>query len=44
MAAIAIDFPKLFDDIPRGAWVAISQDHERVLAFGSDINKVIEDA
>jgi hypothetical protein len=44
MAASAIDFSRLLSGIPRGAWVAISQDHERVLAFGSDMRKVVEEA
>lgn len=44
MAAVAIDFSRLLSGIPRGAWVAISQDRDRVLAFGSDMRKVIEDA
>ena len=31
-------------DVPKGAWVAISHDQERVLSFGSDLSEVIEDA
>jgi hypothetical protein len=44
MATISIDFTKLFSNIPRGAWVAVSPDHEHVLTFGSDMAKVIEQA
>lgn len=40
----ALDFAALLKDIPRGAWVAISADQHRVIAFGADMRKVLEDA
>jgi len=40
----AIDLSTLLKDVPRGAWVAISADHDRVVAYGSDIRQVVEDA
>jgi hypothetical protein len=40
----AIDFTALLADVPRGAWVAISSDTERLLAYGSDMKKVLEEA
>lgn len=45
-AVPAIDFVELLKDIPRGAWVTISVDNgpPRVAAFGSDIQKVMNDA
>ncbi len=41
----AIDFTELLKGIPRGAWVAISDNSGPVvIGFGSDLNKVLEDA
>ena len=42
--ATGIDLKKLLEDIPRGAWVALSQDRDRVIGYGFDMGKVIEDA
>jgi hypothetical protein len=44
VAMPALDFSALLKDIPRGAWVALSEDAKRVLSYGSDINKVLQDA
>jgi hypothetical protein len=44
MAAVAIDFSKILKGVPRGAWVAISSDQERVITFGSDMQEVLEEA
>lgn len=40
----AIDLAELLRGIPRGAWVAISMDHEKVIAFGSELRAVLEQA
>src|SRR5260221_279881 len=40
----AIDLTEILKGIPRGAWVAISSKHERVVAYGSDIRAVLEEA
>jgi hypothetical protein len=40
----AIDLAKLLKDIPRGAWVAISADHERVITYGSEARQVLKSA
>jgi hypothetical protein len=40
----AIDLTELLKGIPRGAWVAISSGHERVIAFGSELRAVLEEA
>lgn len=40
----AIDLVELLKDLPRGAWVAISRAHARVLAVGSDIRAVQQQA
>ena len=40
----SLDFSELLKDIPRGAWVAISGDTQRVVSYGSDISKVLENA
>lgn len=44
MATATLDFSRLLKDIPAGAWVAISQHNERVLAFGADMQQVLAEA
>ncbi len=39
-----LDFARLLKDVPRGAWVAISGDEQRVLSNGLDVKKVLQDA
>jgi Family of unknown function (DUF5678) len=43
-AAAAFNFGSLLKDIPRGAWVAISTDRKKVIAYGADMRKVLEKA
>lgn len=43
-AAPPINFPRLLKDIPRGAWVAISADEKRVVAYGAEMRAVLEEA
>jgi Family of unknown function (DUF5678) len=40
----ALHLRKLLDGVPCCAWVAISLDGERVVAYGSDLRAVVEDA
>jgi Family of unknown function (DUF5678) len=40
----ALDLTAILKDIPRGAWVAISRSQQRVVAFGSEMSKVVEEA
>ena len=40
----AVELTGLLKGIPRGAWVAISSHHEKVVAFGSDMRAVLEEA
>jgi Family of unknown function (DUF5678) len=40
----AIDLTELLKGIPRGAWVAISAESETVVAYGSDMRAVLEEA
>jgi hypothetical protein len=44
MATLTINFAKLLDGIPPGAWVAISEDHNRIVAYGADMRQVLSDA
>ncbi len=44
MAALAIDFGTLLRGIPKGAWVAISENQERVVAYSADMHDVLEQA
>jgi len=40
----ALDLKSMLKDIPRGAWVAISTEEMRVVAYGSEMQKVLEEA
>jgi len=42
MAAATIDYSSLFKGLPPGAWVAISEDNSRVVAYAADLQTVIE--
>ena len=44
MTAPAIDFGKLLEGIPLGAWVAISSDQKRVVAYGLRLDEAVEKA
>ncbi|HTS63085.1 MAG TPA: hypothetical protein VMH28_13740 [Candidatus Acidoferrales bacterium] len=41
MAPMVHDFGKLLEGIPRGAWVAISQDESRVLAYSAEMKDAV---
>lgn len=43
-AASMKSFSELLAQVPSGAWVAISQDGSRVVAFGPEMRDVIEKA
>ena len=40
----ALNLAELFRDIPRGAWVAASQDGLKVITYGWDLQAVIAQA
>jgi hypothetical protein len=40
----AVDLKELMKNVPRGAWVAISEDGQRVVAYGSDMREVLDEA
>jgi hypothetical protein len=40
----SLDLNTILQGIPRGAWVAISRSEKRVVAFGADMQKVLEEA
>lgn len=44
MAAATIDYPELLKDLPAGAWVAISENLNEVIAYAAEIQTVIERA
>lgn len=44
MAPMVRDFGKLFEGVPRGAWVAISQSEDRVLAYAAELHDAIQKA
>lgn len=43
-AASMKDFSKLLAQVPSGAWVAISQDGSRIVAYGPEMRDVIKQA
>lgn len=38
------DISKLLENIPKGAWVALSNDQEAVLAYDAELNEVVKKA
>jgi hypothetical protein len=44
MAAASIDYSALVKGLPPGAWVAISERSNKVLAYSADIQTVIDRA
>ena len=38
------DLSKLLADIPKGAWVALSHDEERVVSYGDNLQEVLQNA
>ena len=44
MAPCITDFGKLFEGIPEGAWVAIAQSEERIVAYANDLSEAIQKA
>ncbi len=44
MTPAVTDFSKLLEGIPRGAWVAISQNEDCVLAYAAELKDAIHKA
>ncbi|MGD0731558.1 MAG: DUF5678 domain-containing protein [Terracidiphilus sp.] len=44
MATTVADIPDLLKSIPAGAWVAISERRNKVIAFGVDAQAVLDEA
>jgi hypothetical protein len=40
----AKDISKLLEDIPKGAWVALSNDEERVVAYAAELQEALDKA
>ena len=38
------DLSKLLADIPKGAWVALSHNEERVVSYGDNLQEVLQKA
>jgi hypothetical protein len=38
------DVSKLLIGVPKGAWVALSQDEERVIAYAAELQEVLQKA
>lgn len=44
-AVLAVkDVSKLLADVPKGAWVALSQDEEHVIAYAAELQEVLQKA
>jgi len=41
MAPVVPDYGKLLEGVPRGAWVAITHDEQRVLAYAAEMSEVL---
>ena len=44
MFAAVKDISKLLEGIPRGAWVALSHDEEKVVAYAADVQEALRQA
>jgi hypothetical protein len=44
MATTVADLPGLLEGIPAGAWVAISESQNKVLAYGADLQAAHDEA
>ena len=44
MATAAIDYSEIVKGIPSGAWVAISEQNQTVVAYGADLATVLNAA
>lgn len=44
MATAAIDLSEMLKGIPEGAWVAISEQAQKVVAYSADLQTVIQSA
>lgn len=44
MAPAVQDFTKLLSQVPAGAWVALSQDEQRVVAYDAEVGEAIRKA
>ena len=40
----ALNLSKILEGVPRGAWVAISEENQTVVAYGSDMRAVLKEA
>ncbi len=38
------DVSKLIAGVPKGAWVALSKDEERLIAYAAELNEVVKKA
>ncbi len=42
MATATLDFGPLLKDLPPGAWVAVSEEQRKVVAFAAELQAVLE--
>jgi hypothetical protein len=42
--AAAQELPRLLADLPKGAWVALAQNEDRVVAYGDNLDDVVRRA
>jgi len=44
MFAAAKDISKLLEGVPRGAWVAVSHDETKIIAYAAELQEVLQKA
>jgi len=44
MNSVPSNFSEILKDMPAGAWAAVSERDQRVIAFGSDMQSVLSEA
>lgn len=44
MLTAAKDISKILADVPKGAWVALSKDEERIVAYAAELHEAIAKA
>jgi len=44
MFAAVKDISKLLEGVPKGAWVALSADEERIIAYAAELQDVLQKA
>lgn len=44
MSSVPSNFSEILKDVPPGAWAAVSEREQKVIAYGSDMQSVLSEA